>query len=241
MIIEPMMSALGRHLRGQWPLWLLASILFFLTFPGVDLAISGWFWSQDGGWFWGRVPLLEFVRKGLPVVLVGVLLFLLMIWAAGKALKQRFLGLTSWMLFYLYSSLIIGPGLLVNAVFKEHWGRARPSQITQFGGESLFTPPWMVTDQCVSNCSFMSGHGALGFWVIAFAFLAPPAWRGRAVLAALLFGAGVGAVRIIQGGHFFSDVIYAGGLTIAVTWVLWWALLGRMAPRHGEAIAGDED
>lgn len=239
MIIEELMAGLGAHLRRRWCAWLLGSILVFLLFPGIDLAVSGWFWAQDGGWFWGRVPLLEFVRKGLPAVMIGVLLFLLILWGAGKALKQPVLGISGWVLFYLYSSLIIGPGLLVNAVFKDNWGRARPSQIAEFGGDSLFTPPWMVTDQCLDNCSFMSGHGALGFWVIAFAFLAPLAWRGRAVLAALLFGAGVGVVRIVQGGHFFSDVIYAAALTISVTWVMWWALIGTTeTQRHGETRKG---
>lgn len=231
MIVESVMSALGAHLRRHWCAWLLGSILFFLVFPGVDLAVSGWFWRQDGGWVLGRAPLLEFVRKGLPVVLAGVLIFLLIVWAAGRALKERFLGISGWVLFYLYASLIVGPGILVNAVFKDTWDRARPSQIIQFGGDATFTPPWMVADQCVDNCSFMSGHGALGFWVVAFAFLAPVAWRGRAILAGLLFGAGVGAVRIIQGGHFFSDVVYAGALTVGVSWLLWWALLGSTEGR----------
>ena len=232
---EGLIAAMGAHLRRFWCLWLLGSILFFLFFPGVDLTISGWFWRQGDGWFLGRTPLLEFVRKGLPVVMAGVLIFLLIVWAAGKALKQRFLGLSGWVLTYLFSSLIVGPGILVNAVFKDNWGRARPSQILEFGGDALFTPPWMVAGQCAENCSFMSGHGALGFWVIAFAFLAPVAWRGRAIIAALIFGAGVGAVRIIQGGHFFSDVVYAAALTIAVTWILWKALVDSQARRPGQA------
>ncbi len=231
MIVEGVIAALGAHLRRHWCPWLLGSILLFLFFPGLDLTVSGWFWRQGEGWFLGREPLLEFVRKGLPVVMAGVLIFLTLVWGAGKALKQRFLGVSGWVLTYLYASLIVGPGILVNAVFKDHWGRARPSQILEFGGDALFTPPWMVAGQCAENCSFMSGHGALGFWAVAVAFLAQPPWRGRAVLAALLFGAGVGAVRVIQGGHFLSDVVYAAALTISVSWVLWTALLGsRAAP-----------
>lgn len=225
MIIEDLMAGLGVHLRRRWCAWLLASLLFFLAFPGIDLAISAWFWDKDGGWVLGREPLLEFVRKGLPAVMAGVLVFALIVWTAGKVLKERFLGLSGWALFYLYSSLIIGPGILVNAVFKDSWGRARPSQILEFGGSGTFSPPFMVTDQCLNNCSFMSGHGALGFWAVAFAFLAPAAWRGRAIVAAVLFGAGVGTVRIIQGGHFFSDVVYAAALTIGVSWILWKALV----------------
>ena len=30
--------------------------------------------------------------------------------------------------------------------------------MTGFGGQAEFTPPWWPTDQCVSNCSFVSGE-----------------------------------------------------------------------------------
>lgn len=227
MMVEAAMGRIGAHLRRHWCKWLLGSLLFFLAFPGVDLAVSGWFWSQDGGWFLGKEHLLEFVRKGLPSVLVGVLLFMIVLWVAGLVFKERFLGIRGSIVLYLLATLAIGPGLLTNTLFKDNWGRARPSQIEAFGGESVYTPPFMVSDACVDNCSFVSGHGALGFWVTAFAFLVPLPWRGRAMLAALAFGAMVGMVRIIQGGHFFSDVVYAGALTVFVNWALYTWTLGE--------------
>ena len=74
----------------------------------------------------------------------------------------------------------------------------------------------MIVDQCVDNCSFPSGHGSLGFWVTALAFLAPPRWRKAALTAALAFGVVVGVVRIAQGGHFLSDVVFSAILVIAI-------------------------
>ena len=68
----------------------------------------------------------------------------------------------------------------------------------------------------------------MGFWVVAFAFLVPAPWRGRAIALALAFGALVGWVRIIQGGHFLSDVVYAGLLVVAVTWGLWRTLVAPL-------------
>ena len=122
---------------------------------------------------------------------------------------------------FLAASLALGPGLIVNVLLKEHWGRARPSQITEFGGTAHYTPPLMMADQCTANCSFSSGHGALGFWLIAFALLAPPRWRPLAVGAALTFGVFVGVTRIAQGGHFLSDTVFSALVVVGLTVWLW--------------------
>lgn len=232
-MIDGLIDAWGQSLRRHWMAWLLGSLLLFLFFPDLDLQVSGWFWSASDGWIWGRHPLAEFVRKGLPSLVIGSLLFVIILYGAGKVLGQRFWGIDGRITFYLLSSLLIGPGLLTNSLFKDHWHRARPSQIDLFGGSAHYTPPFMITDQCDRNCSFVSGHAAMGFWVIAFAFLVPRPWRGRAILAALAFGSVVGAVRIIQGGHFLSDVVYAAALVVAVTWGLWWAIVRPAHPIDG--------
>jgi lipid A 4'-phosphatase len=226
-MIETLIAGWGASLRRHWMAWLLGSLLIFLAFPQIDLGIAAAFWSPEHGWAWGRHPLAEFIRKGLPALVVGSVVFVLVLYAAGKLLKQRFLAIDGWITLYLTTSLIVGPGLLTNSLFKDHWHRARPGQLAQFGGDALYTPPFMIADQCAKNCSFVSGHAAMGFWVVAFAFLVPAPWRGRAIAAALAFGAMVGWVRIIQGGHFFSDVVYAGALVVAVTWGLWWSLVRR--------------
>lgn len=226
--LDRLLGAAGQHLRQRWSLWLLASLLFFLTFPGLDLAVSGWFYQPDLGWYLGKAPFAEFIRKGMPTVLFGIVLFVVVLWGAGRLYRQTFFGVTGRIVSYLLLSLAVGPGLFANLLFKENWGRARPSQITQFGGDNLYTPPFLVTNQCDSNCSFVSGHGALGFWVTAFAFLLPVVWRSAGLTAALCFGVVVGVVRIIQGGHFLSDVLYSGVLVVTVNWVLaQWILRSR--------------
>lgn len=230
-VLDRLIGGAGAHLRRWWSQWLLGSLLLFLTFPQLDLMVSGWFYSPDLGWPLGKAPFAEFIRKGMPTVLFGIVLFVILLWAAGRVYRQTFFGITGRVTVYLLSSLAIGPGLLANALFKETWGRARPSQITEFGGDALFTPPFLMTDQCASNCSFVSGHGALGFWVTAFAFLLPVVWRGAGLAAALCFGVIVGAVRIIQGGHFLSDVFYSGVLVVTVNWVLAQWILGRSSRR----------
>lgn len=117
---------------------------------------------------------------------------------------------------YVLVCLIVGPGLLTNVVLKEHWGRARPSQVTEFGGARTFTPALIITDQCPRNCSFVSGEVSLGFWWLSFAFAARPGRRRILIAGALAMGTTMVVLRVAAGGHFLSDAIFAALLTIAV-------------------------
>ncbi|MBF0395060.1 MAG: phosphatase PAP2 family protein [Alphaproteobacteria bacterium] len=202
--------------------WVLVVLLLvpLVAVPAIDLAVSGWFHEPGEGFPLRFLPLFEFVRKGLPAVLFGIVAYMLAMAAAGSVFGQRFLGIGWREAGFVSLSLALGPGLVVNSLLKEHWGRARPSQIVEFGGQALFSPALAMVDQCASNCSFASGHGALGFWVVAFALLAPPRWRPAAMVAALLFGLAVGMVRVAQGGHFLSDVAFAGAITVGITLLL---------------------
>lgn len=215
------MDYLLRSLSQHPSRWLLGLILVFLFFPGIDLHVAEFFYDTEFRGFPMRVePMMELVRKGLPAILFGVLLYFIVLGIAGEVMKHTFLGITRRVMAYLLLSLAIGPGLIVNLLLKENWGRPRPSHLEQFGGHAPYVPPLMVSDYCDGNCSFASGHASMGFWVVAFAFLAPASWRKYAIAAAIVFGALVGFVRIAQGGHFVSDVVWAGLITVLVCWWL---------------------
>lgn len=206
-------------------LWagLLACGLLFLLAPEVDLAFSSLFYRPGEGFWLRHHGLLEFVHAAIewlswavPAVLLGLLL---LSWPPLSALAARVTGagslgqrLARWRrpAAFLLLLLALGPGLLVNGVLKEHVERARPHQIAEFGGERLFTPPFLPTRECSSNCSFVSGHAAFGFYLLGAAFIAAPGARRRWLLAGLASGAIVGLMRILQGGHFLSDVVFAG-------------------------------
>ncbi|MGB1027950.1 MAG: phosphatase PAP2 family protein [Rhodospirillaceae bacterium] len=217
---------LGRGLRwaaGQWRYWLpvVALAAFFLTFPGVDKAVSHWFYSEADGFYDPRGPGLEFIRMGVPALLYGILLFLALLWLLSKLVGPPLGWFTGRHLTFLAGSLFLGPGVIVNLILKEYWGRARPSQILDFGGSQDFTPAILIADQCQSNCSFVSGHAALGFWAVALALILPKclpaALRQSALIAALVFGAGVGLARIVVGAHFLSDVLFSGIIVVGLT------------------------
>ena len=207
------------------PLLLLAGAIatgvLFMVFPGLDLWVSGLFWRPIGGFVLRDWAPFRAIYDAVPVItwalVVGLLLLALAGWILGRAIgpfDRRTIP-------FLLLSIAIGPGLLTNTVLKDHWGRARPSQVVEFGGTKLFTPVLQPSDQCGHNCSFPSGHGAMAFSLVGLGFL--PATRRRrqwVTGAALGFGALVALVRIGQGGHFLSDNIFAALLVGAVAWGL---------------------
>ena len=143
---------------------------------------------------------------------------------------------------YLALCLALGPGLIVNSVFKDHWGRPRPRNLVEFGGQHQFETVW-TRDPASSGSSFPSGHAAAGFYFLA---LVPLAWprRGRtfAVAAAALgFGGLLGLTRIAMGAHFASDVLWSAGMCALTSAALFFALrldrLGSSGTEPGLASA----
>ena len=109
-------------------------------------------------------------------------------------------------------SSLVGLGFIINLTFKNFWGRARPNEVLDFGGSGIFTPWYQITDQCMNNCSFVSGDASVGFALIIFYFLIN---RKAYLWIALLFGFGLGQLRIMEGGHFISDIVLAGVINFA--------------------------
>jgi lipid A 4'-phosphatase len=104
-----------------------------------------------------------------------------------------------------YLSLAIGPGLLVNTLFKENWGRARPYQVIRDGHP--FSLPWQPHFNRPADNSFPSGHVSIGAF-IGIPFLVARRRKLGVALCVLGF-VSVGIVRWLQGGHYFSDIILA--------------------------------
>ena len=198
----------------------LSAVMFSLT-PGADLFFSGLFYDPQHGFMlaaWRPLQLLE----GLIPWLTGGLVVLILVAGLWLRLTRRPLcGLDRNALIFILIATTLGPGLIVNAGLKDNWGRARPYQVEQFGGAKQFTPPLVPTDQCARNCSFASGHAALAFSMVSFAFLLPAGRRRRIALStALGFGAIVGLGRIAAGAHFLSDVVDAALISIATSWLV---------------------
>lgn len=225
---DRMMSAAPRHsvisnlmavLRNRHPLllWdfavpllilLLGTVVF--RFWGWDLGISGWFFrgywiGKDISLFtllydYGTIPALALAIAGLG--------FAVQSFRSAKFAHWRKRGI------YLALVMALGPGLIVNSLLKDHWGRPRPRNITQFDGRYAYEKPLAIDLSSPGN-SFPSGHAAMGFYFFVLYFV----YRGRRrSLSFLLFwlatayGALIGLARIAQGGHFASDVLWSAGI-----------------------------
>ncbi len=123
---------------------------------------------------------------------------------------------------FLVLLLALGPGLMVNVVFKDHWGRPRPRDIVEFGGTTQFYQPWQP-DLNGTGRSFPCGHGSAAFYLMAPFFIyrrTKPAVARRWLAGGLIFGLLMGYARIAQGGHFLSDVLWAWGMVYLTALVL---------------------
>jgi membrane-associated PAP2 superfamily phosphatase len=151
---------------------------------------------------------------------VAVIVPVLAALALKLLLPRRRLLISGRAIVFLVATLALGPGLLTNVILKDHWGRPRPIDVTQFGGDQHFVAWWDPRGDCPGNCSFVSGDVSGAFWTIAPAALVPLPWRGLAYGAALALGAGMAALRIMAGGHFFTDTVFAGVFTFLIIWVV---------------------
>jgi len=176
----------------------------FLLFPQIDIMITSLFYHN--GFDVNYLP-YKIIYIGVRVV-TGLSLLILVILFILSFQGKYYLDLTRKKLLFLFLATLLGPGLVVNTILKDNWGRARPRHVIEFGGKALHTPPFVISKECDRNCSFVCGHAAAGFMFVALAFLFKRREK-EIFLASLFAGFLIGLVRVAQGGHFLSDVIFS--------------------------------
>ncbi len=215
--------------------WLALTVLFHLL-PQIDIAVSSWFFVQEAcpagsaATACGRFPIaadpfwapLRTVFHRLPVV-VGVLIAVGVGIALARGLSQHRLMRPALV---AIATLLLGPGLIVNLVFKEMWGRPRPVETDLFGGGFPFVPAGRWSDYCVSNCSFVSGESSAMFWLLCLVPLVPLAWRRPAGVVLFALAALAAGMRVAFGAHYLSDIVL-GALATGVAYIVALALAER--------------
>ncbi len=190
-----------------WPLDVSLAGLFYA--PAQPLRA----WPGEYAWYW------QLLYRGVPaaVMLLMAAVLGLLAWTAyaptprnlRQALAAKVLLLT----------LMVGPGLLVNGIFKEHWGRPRPRQVLELGGTQAYVPP---LQEGSGGKSFPCGHCSVGFSLLTLALVHP---GQRLLWTGLALGTGslIGVSRMAAGAHFASDVVWSAylSLTAGVLVLLW--------------------
>jgi lipid A 4'-phosphatase len=189
--------------------------------PRLDLDLAGLSFDPGRGGFVQAsvLPIGLWLRDLSRLIISAIAAPAVVALAVKLARPRRPLIIPGRAVLLMITTLALGPGILANVVLKSHWGRPRPVDVTEFGGDQHFVPWWDPRGDCPTNCSFVAGEPSGAFWTVGPALLLPPAWRAAATTAALAFGAGLGAVRMYGGGHFFTDVVFAGVFMFLIAWL----------------------
>jgi lipid A 4'-phosphatase len=205
-----------------WVLGLSAAVALVPTlWMGLDLRAAALFAGPTPAitsvhWWW-----VELINWYVPAVFRGGIAVAMVVWLVATVRKQS-KSLRLAMAFLVLAG-ILGPGMVVNWGFKDHWQRARPYQVENFGGTQQFTRAAVMTDQCNNNYSFVSGHVACGALFAALMLIhrrRKVAWAVAGSVSLLV----IGFARMSDMAHWFSDVLWAYPITLVTCWLTWQAL-----------------
>lgn len=208
--------------KQLWWLLPLGALLIFTPFSGsVDLAIERFFYREghfalnpttDFFYNWGIVP-AQFI--GAAALITFLLSY---VWQKAKPYRTSAL--------YLILTLAVGAGFIVHTLLKDQWGRPRPKQVAEFGGEQAFRPYYSPNffNQPEPSRSFPCGHCTMGFFFFAVGFLCSRygyrKWAYANFAFAATLGSALGLSRMAQGGHFLTDVL----VSALILWLTAYAL-----------------
>jgi lipid A 4'-phosphatase len=227
----------GRHSAARATFFALVGLalltgLVFAVAPGIDLAVASFFHDVAVQTAMPRLyRAIEVARSFEPLVTTLAIAPAIAVIVIKMFWPRRPTFMSGGAALFLMVSLILGPGLLVNAGLKDHWSRPRPGMVSGFGGDMVFKPWWDPRGACAANCSFVSGETSSATWLFAPAVLVPPPWRYAALAGVGVYATAIAFMRLLLGGHFLSDVIFAAIFTGLVIWTVHGLFLRwRMGP-----------
>ena len=190
----------------------------------LDRRVVSFFYSADQGFYLDKtIPWIWFYRYG---TVPGLLLTIGSLGAWFFCFTRT--AYRPWHKYFLLIVLtsVIGAGVIVNAVLKNHWGRPRPDQTVQFGGKWEYRD---ITEPGTpgKGASFPCGHCSMGFLFTAlfvFRRKAPVlAWTG--LIFGLIYGGLVSITRIIQGAHYPLDTLWSLAVIVLTAMTLYYIVL----------------
>tara|TARA_B100000686_G_C16803290_1_gene987812 strand:+ start:4711 stop:6066 length:1356 start_codon:yes stop_codon:yes gene_type:complete len=201
---------------GDTKIYYLFLVFFFLILiltigHSIDIYFSGLFYYKENQFLLqSYYDITIFFRK---IVLRAIIIYILILpiislWLPISQLYFNFKFNLKEILF-IWSTSFINVLIIVNLLLKNLWGRARPGDVLELGGKESFSPWFQISDSCSTNCSFVSGDAAVGFSIIALYFITKNKFY---LWSSLVLGASLGMIRIMEGGHFLSDVVMSAAI-----------------------------
>ena len=186
-----------------------------------DVFFSSFFYYGNNQFFLQSYDVLSIIFRDIFLPFLVLYLFVLPIVTYFFPINKLYFGhkFSLKELIFIFLTGLITHVLVVNILLKNMWGRTRPNDIMQFGGNDFFAPWYKFGDTCVSNCSFVSGDASVGFALVLFYFITK---KTAYVYFSFVCGLCLGFVRILAGGHFLSDIVFS---QIVVTVIIFSSLL----------------
>jgi membrane-associated PAP2 superfamily phosphatase len=205
---------------------IVAIVLFAAT--GLDIETMRPFYHPDheDPWSDKQQPLWSLFYRSAPWVtaslaVTGVALFVLgMVRERSRRLR--------WYGVFVLLCVILGPGLIINLVLKDHWGRPRPRQMVEFGGRYEYVQPFVPAPFNTPRKSFPCGHCSVGYLYAAGWWLwrrKHPRWAAASLAGGLTLGTLLGIGRMAAGAHFLSDAVWSALIAYGVAHGLYYYVL----------------
>lgn len=206
--------------------------------PTIDINCSYTFYDHDLGFIYRNNFFVQFLFHLIPWLTISSSCILLIFYFVARYLQNILLQKS---IIYIIFTALIGPGFVVNYILKEYMGRARPVQVKEFGGNRSFTNALHIANQCEHNCSFSSGHAAMGYSYTSIAYamslyaqrksnsnklkilnkLSFNMYINCTYIFGIILGSIVGVSRILMGGHFLSDVVASCFIILTINHALY--------------------
>ena len=204
-------------------IFLLSTIVFFISIiflsigSSFDIYLSGLFYEGKQTFFLQSFDNFTiFIRKFfLYFLILYLILFPSISWYFSINIIYLNNKLTLKDVIFIFLSFVFNLVIVINLLLKNFWGRARPNDIVELGGGEIFTPWFVFSDACEKNCSFVSGDSAAGFSIIILFFLTKNKFF---FWLSIISGVLIGSTRILEGGHFVSDVLFSGLLIFVLSY-----------------------
>ncbi len=203
----------------NYVLFLVISCVFITSGPSIDLYISGLFYYGSQQFALQSFDLTSIFFRDILLPLILIYILILPIVGRFAKIDKIFFNYKFSIkeIVLLWGSQIIGLLIFVNLILKNLWGRARPNDILQLGGKETFSPWFEITNACETNCSFVSGDASVGFSIIILYLITK---KIIFLYASAFAGLVLGLIRIMAGGHFLSDIFFAGFIIVILNIVL---------------------
>jgi lipid A 4'-phosphatase len=190
-------------------LWPILAMLAFTPWSGqLDKTVADFFY-RNGSFMSDKLTQISYHYGFLPAWMAAGVAFLILCGSYFLPSLKRWRQAAT----YLLLTLAVGPGLIIHAGLKDHWGRPRPKQVVEYGGKQHFRPYYQPNffHQSEPSKSFPCGHCSMGFYFFTLALLGKHYRKKKLRTLGMIIALGLGTLlsfsRVAQGGHFLSDTL----------------------------------